>query len=106
MLDNGIKFDERCVNKELDTTTFYFIAPKEMLKTFITAEDYPEAISMEISVELPTNHMESNDASVCVSPTRENEWGMEDYDWYDVDLPYDEIDELISLAEKKTNNAA
>ena len=60
----------------------------------------PEAISMEISIEFPTEHIEANYADVCVSPTREDENGTEDYDWYDVDIPYDEIEELIKLAEK------
>ena len=55
---------------------------------------------MEISIEFPTEHIESNYADVCVSPTREDENGTEDYDWYDVDIPYDEIEELIKLAEK------
>ena len=71
-----------------------------MLKKFIPTNDYPEAFSMEISIEFPTEHIEANYADVCVSPTREDENGTEDYDWYDVDIPYDEIEELIKLAEK------
>ena len=99
MLDKKIKFDERYDNEEYGTTTLYFIAPKEMLKKLIPTNDYPEAISMEISIEFPTDHIEAKYADVCVSPTREDENGMEDYDWYDVDIPYDEIEELIKLAE-------
>ena len=104
MLDKRIIFDERYNSEENGTTTLYFIAPKEMLKTFIPTNDYPEAVSMEISIEFPTEHIEANYASVCVSPTRETEYGTEDYDWYDADLSYDDIDSLISLAEK-TNDS-
>ena len=99
MLDERIKFDERYDSEEYGTTTLYFIASKEMLKRFILTNDYPEAMSMEISIEFPTDHIETNYADVCVSPTRENENGTEDYDWNYVDIPYDEIDELIKLAE-------
>lgn len=102
MLDNRIEFDERYDSEEHGTTTLYFVAPKEMLKTMLV-NDYPDAVSMEISIEFPTEHIEANYASVCVSPTRENECGTEDYDWHDIDLPYDEIGELISLAEKENN---
>ena len=100
MLDERIKFDERYDSEEYRTTTLYFIAPKEMLKRYIPTKDYPEARSMEISIEFPTDHIEANYANVCVSPTRENRDYTEEYDWYDVDIPYDEIEELIKLAEK------
>ena len=102
MLDNRIKFDERYDSEDYGTTTLYFIAPKEMLKKFIPTKYYPDAISMEISIEFPTNHIESNYANVCVSPTREDENGTEEYDWNDVNIPNDEIEVLIKLA--KTSN--
>ncbi len=100
MLYNRIKFDERCDNEEYGITTLYFIAPKEMLKEFIPTEFYPDAISMEISIEFPTNHIEANYANVYVSPTREDENGTEDYDWHDANIPHDEIKGLIKLAKK------
>ena len=55
---------------------------------------------MEISIEFPINHIEANYANVRVSTTRENENVTEDYDWHDVWIPYNEIEELIKLAEK------
>ena len=100
MIDRRIKFDERYDSDDYGTTTLYFIAPKEMLKKFIPTNDYPEAVSMEISVEFPTDYIEPAQAYVCVSPTREVDGGTEEYDWYDIDLPYDEIEELIKLAEQ------
>ena len=47
---------------------------------------------------LHSEHIEANYADVCVSPTRQYEDTMEDYDWHDVSLPYDEIEELIKLS--------
>jgi hypothetical protein len=103
MLDSRIKFDERYDSEEYETTTLYFIAPKEMLKNMMIKE-YPEAISMEISIEFPMGHIEPRYADVCISPTMHIvEDGIdcyEEYDWYDIDLPYDEIEELIRLAER------
>lgn len=98
MIDKRIMFDERYDSEEYETTTLYFTAPKELLKVFLPKNDYPEAISMEISIEFSTEHIDSAYANVCVSPTREVEHGTEDYDWYDIDLPYDEIGEIIELA--------
>ena len=99
MIDKRIKFDERYDNEEFETTTLYFIAPKEMLKKF-AKEDYPDAVSIEISIEVPTEHIESRYADVCISPTRYDKEtdSYEDYDWWEVSLPCNEIDELISLA--------
>lgn len=102
MLDERIKFDERYDSEDYGTTTLYFIAPKEMLKEFIPTKYYPDAISMKISIEFPTNHDEANYANIYVSPTREDENGTEDYDWQDANIPNDEIEGLIKLA--KTGN--
>ena len=93
-----IKFDEKYVSEENNTTTLYFIAPKSYLTQFIPNKTFDEAVSMEISVEMPISNMEASQASVAVSPTRKVEDVYEDYDWYDVDLPYEEIEELIKLA--------
>lgn len=98
MIDKRIEFDE-CYDDGEGTTTLYFIAPKELLQVTMI-KNYPEAVSMEISIELPTNNMEARYADVSVSPTRyvEEDDSYEDYDWYDISLPYDEIEELIDLA--------
>ena len=97
MLDNRIKFDERYDSEDYGTTTLYFIAPKEMLKEFIPTKSYPDAISMELSIEFPTNHVEADYANVYVSPTRENENVIEEYEWHDVNISNDEIEGLIKL---------
>lgn len=107
MLDSRIAFEERYNDEENETTTLYFIAPKELLNTFLPEENYPDAVSMEISIELPTrclqngfiSAMEADCISVSISPTRECEGGTEDYDWHDVEIPYNEIMELISLSQ-------
>ena len=94
MIDKRIVFDEGW-NKEDNETMLYFTAPKEML-----IGNYPEAVSMEISLEFPTDHAEAEYVDVCVSPTRyvEEDDSYEDYDWYDVVMPKEEVNELIELA--------
>ena len=97
MLDKRIIFDESFISEEDDTITFYFIAPKDL---FYRAD--PEAEHMEISVECPRGCVEARYAYVEVSPTKyfEEEDSYVDYDWQDLDLPYDEIEALIKLAEE------
>lgn len=96
MLDKRIKFDESYINKEYDSITLYFIAPKELFNIDEEAE------SVEISVECPKEHISANYASVEYSPTKYNveEECYIDYDWREVDLPYEEIEALIKLAEE------
>lgn len=96
MIDKRIKFDEAW-NKEDNETVLYFTAPKEMLWG-----DYPEAVSMEISLEFPTDMAEAAYAIVEVSPTRyiEEDDSYEDYDWREIGLPDVEVNELIELARK------
>ena len=91
-----IWFEERYDSKEYGTTTFYFVAPKEMLNG-----KYPEAETMEISIELPTNNMDARYASVMFSPTKYyEEDGYVDYDWFDAEMPYEDVEALIKLAEE------
>ena len=98
MLDKRIEFDEKYIDEEYGTTTLYFIAPKEMLNG-----KYPEAESMEISIEYPTDHFEACYASVEFSPTKYDEENdcYTDYEWFDVDMSYEDIEALIELAEKE-----
>ena len=95
MIDKRIEFEEKYEDEEYGTTTLYFIAPKEMLDG-----KYPEADHAEISVEFPTNNPEPAYATLELSPTQydEEKEGYIDYDWVEVNLPYDEIAELIALA--------
>ena len=95
MIDKRITFEERYDSKEYGTTTLYFIAPKDILDG-----KYPEAEYAEISVEFPMNNPEARYATVEFSPTRyiEEDESYSDYDWYEVDVPYEEIEELIKLA--------
>lgn len=98
MLDKRIEFDEKYIDEEYGTTTLYFIAPKEMLNG-----KYPEAESMEISIECPIDHLEARYASVEFSPTKYDEENdcYTDYEWFDVDMSYEDIEALIELAEKE-----
>ena len=103
MLDPRIEFDER-YDADYGSTTFYFMAPKDLLKYYLPGKEFPEAVAMEISVECPTNEIEPYAAGVSASPTREYEDAYEDYDWYDIFISDEEIGELIDLALKKGEN--
>ena len=89
----NIKFEEKYQDEEYDTTTFYFICPKEMLE-----REYTDAEHATISIECPTNQIEANVASVMISPTKKvYDNTMLDYDWRDIDLSYDQIEEFLNL---------
>lgn len=92
----NIKFDERYDDN--GETTLYFIAPKEMLDNFFPKGKYPDAVSMEISIEVPTNNIKAENALVSVSPTIKTEDAYEDCDWIDVDIPLEEIEALLRKA--------
>lgn len=92
-----VEFEDRYDSEGYGTTTLYFIAPKEWLE-----DTYPKAVHSEISVEYPFGFIpEANTATVMMSPTRKDDEGnSEDYDWFDIDLSLNDIEALISLAEK------
>lgn len=93
MLDKRIKFDERW-DRDDRSTVLWFTAPKELLPG-----EYPEAESMELSLEFSTHNLCAEDAIVEFSPTKYDEEGYTDYDWEEIDIPFDEIEALIKLAE-------
>lgn len=97
MIDSRIKFDESYISEEYGTITLYFIAPKEMLNG-----KYPEAESMEISIECPREYIEARYSNVMFSPTKydEEEECYTDYDWFEVSLPFEDVEELIKIAEE------
>lgn len=92
----NIKFDERFDEEDSNITTLYFVAPKEKLNKYFNSV-CNEAISMEISLEFPLGNIDPSLAFVSVSPTRECEGGLEEYDWLDVDIPLEEVEELIEI---------
>ena len=97
MLDKRIQFDESYISEEWGTITLYFIAPKDLFDGVDK-----DAESVEISIECPREYISAKYASVEYSPTKyfEEEDSYMDYDWRDIDLPYEEIEALIKLAEE------
>lgn len=97
MLNTKIKFDSRYDDEEYGTTTLYFIAPREML-----CGKYSKAEFTAISIEFPSNHIEAHYASVMFSPRKyfeENDCYI-DYDWFDINMSYEDIETLIKIAER------
>lgn len=90
------KIEEIYVSESLETVTAYCIADKELL-----GGKYPEAVSAEISVEVPINYIEAAMADVMISPTREVAGGTEDYDWMPYELPGNELEEILNCLKKE-----
>lgn len=93
-IDKSIKFDERW-DRDDGSTVLWFTASKELLPG-----EYPDAESMEISLEFETHDVYAEGAIVEFSPTKYNKDGYIDYDWKEIDIPFDEIEALIKLAEE------
>ena len=98
MLDKRIKFEESYVSKEHGTITMYFTGPKELLPW-----NDEESEFVTISIECPNEYISSAYANVEISPAKysEESEGYYDYDWRDITIPYEKIEELIKLAEEK-----
>ena len=98
MLDKRIKFDESHICKEHGTITLYFTAPKELL-----IGNYSDAEYAELSIECPKEYIDAKYSNVEISPVMYDEKSEKYiyYDWRDIELPYEEIEELIKLAEEK-----
>lgn len=97
MIDHRIRFEERYDSEEYKTTTLYYVADISLLKEFV-GNKYPEADGMTISIECPMNCLEACKASVEISPYEISDNTVSDYDWVDIYLPYEEIEELINMA--------
>lgn len=99
MIDKRIEFDEKYIDKENETVTYYFTAPKEMMVIFGIA--CPDAVSVEISVEFPLNCIEGRYGECSVAPTILEDGVYSDVDWQDIYLPCEYVDELIDLANEQ-----
>lgn len=94
MIDTQFAYDESYVSNTYGTTTGYFMIDKNFLEELRQGR-YPEAEHGEISVEYPTDCPEANVATIMVSPTKDGS----DYDWTDIELPYEIIEVLINMTE-------
>lgn len=94
MIDARITYDDVHVSDVYETTTVYFMIDKSLLDELRPGQ-YPDAEHGEISVEFPTSHPTANMSTVMISPTKD---GC-DYDWTDIELPYEIIEVLINIIE-------
>lgn len=98
-IDSRVKFEEKYISKEYETTTLYFVADTSLLKELV-GNAYPEADGVTFSIEFPTQTPCARFASIMMSPNKnEGNDVIIDYDWTDIDLPLSEIEELIRLAD-------
>lgn len=92
-----LELEEQYYNREENTITLYFTAPSSILDNFFAKGSYPDAISAELSVSIG-DHPYLSEPVVCISPTRNTMGGTEDYDWSEISLPDNELDEILNLA--------
>lgn len=97
MDDDRIKFEERYDDDEYETTTFYFVGDKSLLMELV-GNKYSDAEGMTLSIECPTNSIDTCNASVEISPHKDIDGVVTDYEWTDINLPYEAIDTLIDMA--------
>ena len=76
---------------EYGTITLYFAVPKEWL-----GDQWPESSGTTISIEYPKERPEARYASAMISPTNNADDAHSDYDWADLDLPYENVEQLIA----------
>ncbi len=96
-IDRRVTFEEAVDSEAYDTVTFYYTSDKTLLSELL-GDKYPEADGMTLSIECPHSNVNEEYAHVLVSPFKDNEGQVEDYDWNDIDIPLEEIASLIDEA--------
>lgn len=91
-----VKFEER-YDSPSHMTTFYFVGDKSLLEECVNTI-YDDAEGATLSLECPTDAMESGFSRVEISPHHYIDGALTDYDWSHVELSDSEIEELIALA--------
>ncbi|MBR0420281.1 MAG: hypothetical protein IJI66_14060 [Erysipelotrichaceae bacterium] len=93
----NIEFESMCPNEETRTTVMYFTGPAELLE--MTGNEYPDAVMSTISIETTgIIFPEAENATVSISPTMEDNEGLHDYDWSDIEISKKEVEYLINVA--------
>lgn len=96
-------------SEETKAWVYYFIAPaKYVIDMFPGKYDGEDVVSSEIRVEIPCERKNEYDFDnldrvvVSISRTLEDGDGLADYDWEDIDIPDDEIWELLEKAMRQS----
>ena len=94
-----IMFEEAYVAE--GEVTFYFTGDAALFQELMGREE-PGATGTTLSVSCPTAYVGSEYASVQISPSLrtvvDGKESVADYDWSDINLPYEDIDWLITQA--------
>lgn len=91
-----IKFEESYFSEMYDSTTLYFMLPKEWVSSL-----YPEAYAAELSVEFPCAHPEPDFAQAEIAYTiKEDDGALIDCDWWDIELLPQDVGELLKFSNK------
>lgn len=89
------EFEEEYNDEAYEQNVFYFILPKSYMSEidFDDIEDYGNVVSMCVSLTVPYS---GRDYYMQMSPTVEEEFGLEDVDWRDLYLDFNYTDDLVA----------
>ncbi len=93
----GWKFDERAVYSA--HTEYYFTGDKDMIDKYM-----PGKYSGHSSTELNRSKWHDGGYTAAISPTSVDEFGATDYEWSDIEMPLEEMQVLVELANQTVKN--
>ena len=99
---SDIRLEDVFENNECQEVTYFFTAPKDLIDQCYPGV-YEDAVGTEVSVTFPMGHIDAEHATVEISPTREVQDGFSDYDWNEIILPYEDVEELFKIVESNRN---
>ena len=78
---------------------FYYTGPKELLKKYRPDLDFPDAIGAEIEAEFPSEDLVAEFGYVYIAPIYKKNQDISTLEWHDAGFSYEEIEELLIIAE-------
>lgn len=106
IIDKRVQFEEISISHENSIITGFFTIEKSLLEEMYPNQ-YVEAIAGKLSIEIPMEQsmcMSKNYNATCsISPVEYNANNNEYdcYNWFDVYLPQEEVEELINIIKEE-----
>lgn len=106
VIDKRVQFEEISMSHEDKTITGFFTIEKSLLEEMFPNQ-YADAIAGKLSVEISMEQsmcMSKNYNAICsISPVEYNSNNNEYdcYNWFDVYLPQEEVEELINIIKEE-----
>lgn len=95
-----IMFEEKVRTDYFNLTSFYFIVSTKVLEE-LTGKKYEDASTGTVCLEFYEDEIKYDKGHFCISPTKEIDGAMTDYDWSDIELSQDDVIQLLALANER-----